>query len=170
MNQRFLVLLLLAFTVCRQTQANAPQIDTSNWQKVTIPECGIRLRLPKRYAEAKDMVKVGDYVGRSYRDGMFTIEIEARSSVLPQLSDNKIIRQSDYSDYTESTDMIGGQQAIVQCFRANGNVNGSEPSLYHAGAIWQLGSGKILSIAGWVESRESQSEIVAVLHTVEFLP
>jgi hypothetical protein len=171
LTRHFLLLAVLAVTICEQTQANATKIDTSRWRTVTIPECGIRLRLPKRYSEIQGEVKVGDYVGRSFIAGMFTIEIEVRASLQPRLADNKIIRQNDYQDYAESTETIGGRQAIVQSYRGGGVIlNGGEQSVsYYAGAIWQLRPGKILSIGGHVDSRESQSEILAVVHSVEFL-
>ncbi len=173
MNRHLLLACALLVTSCGPLQADSTKVSTSGWHLFTLPECGIRLRLPERYSEKHWAVKVGNPIGRSFRGGAFDrIDIDVRSSPQPRLGDNKIIRQSDYQGYTESTESIGGRQAILQSFRGGGVIisGGGQSTTYHAGAIWQLRPGQVLSITGDVATRQSQAEVLAVLRTVEFLP
>ena len=149
-----------------------PQINTSGWRVFTLQDCGIRLKLPKRYSEKNWAVKVGRPVLRSFDGGPFDrISIAVRPSPLSRLAENKIVRQSDYQGYAECTETIGGREAVVQSFRGGGTMfdRGAQSTTYYAGAVWQLRAGQVLSIGGHVATRKVQEELLAVLRTVEFL-
>ena len=155
------------------SQAAGTKINTSDWRVLTLPECGIRLKLPRRYLEKHWAVTDGDPIGRSFRGTAFErIDIEVQPSPHGKLADNKTIRQRDYEGYTESTETIGGREAILQSFRGGGVIigGGGQSTTYHAGAIWQLRPGQVLSIGGDVATPQAQREVLAALRTVEFLP
>ena len=150
----------------------SPAIETKAWQIVTLGDCGIRLKLPKKYKEHKWEVIVNNAVGHSYRAGSsdrIDIDVERPPNANP--AQNKTIRQKDYEGFTECSEMIGGREAILQSFRGGGIIISADRQfrMYHAEGLWQLRSDQLLRISGDVVSRESQEEVLAVLRTVQFL-
>jgi hypothetical protein len=150
----------------------SPVIETKSWQIVTLRDCGIHLKLPKKYKEHKWDVEVNNAVGHSYRAGRFdSIDIDVERPPNANPAQNKTIRQKDYEGFTECNEMIGGREAVIQSFRGGGIIisAGRHFRTYYAEGLWQLRPGQLVRIRGDVASRESQEEVLAVLRTVEFL-
>ncbi len=149
-----------------------PDIDTNFWPIVTLNDCGIRLKLPKKYKEHKWEVIVNNAIGHSYRAGRFdSIDIEVERPPNANPAQNKTIRQKDYEGFTECNQMIDGREAIIQSFRGGGIIISADRHFrtYYAEGLWQLRPGQLIRIRGDVASRESQEEVLAILRTVEFL-
>jgi hypothetical protein len=151
----------------------APKVDQRSWQVITLKSCGIRLRLPKTYAEKRWDVTIGNRLGASFRGaGRFeTLDIDVESSPYSPFEHNKVVRQTDHQGYSECTETISGRGALIQAFRGGGIMLGPEGSSvpYYAGAIWQLADGRILRVSGTSGTRQSQDELLAVFRTVEFI-
>lgn len=150
----------------------SPVIDNRSWSVITLNDCGIRLRLPKRYRERSWDVIVNDSIGHSYRSGNGDrIDIHVEKPRNPEPSQNKTIRQKDYEGFTECVEVIGGRAAILQSYRGGGIIirAGRHFPAYHAEGLWQLADGRLLRIRGNALVRESQDEILAMLRTVEFI-
>jgi hypothetical protein len=149
-----------------------PAIDTKSWQIVTLSDCGIRLKLPKKYKEHKWGVIVSNAIGHSYRAGRFdSIDIDVERPPNANPVQNKTIRQKDYEGFTECNEMIGRREAIIQSFLGGGVIirAGRHFRTYYAEGLWQLSPEQLIRIRGDVASRESQEEVLAVLRTVEFI-
>jgi hypothetical protein len=148
---------------------SAPQVLEKAWQSVTLKSCGIRLRLPTRYAEKHWEVTIGDPIGASYRAENFDrIDI----SVLPSPPENnKIHQESDHRGYSECVATIGGRKGIIQSFRGGGVIFDGERSYppFVIVATWELRPGHTLQVVSSASTRRSQEEILAVLRTVQFL-
>jgi hypothetical protein len=150
----------------------APNIDTSFWQIVTLNDCRIRLKLPKKYKEHKWEVIVNNAIGHSYRAGSFDrVDMDIERPLNANPAQNKTVRQKDYEGFTECNEIIGGREAIIQSFRGGGIIisGGRHFRTYYAEGLWRLSPGQLIRISGDVASRESQEEVLAVLRTVEFL-
>lgn len=167
--------LLLVCTACDARVAEEASIDASrsDWHTVVLKDCGIAIRLPPGYVEKHWDVKIGNPVIRTFRaSDLREIDIEVRESIGSRLEFNKIVRQDDYEEYAESAETIGGRPAVVQRYRSDGHVvmDGEPRPLYKAIAIYQVGPRQILSVTGNGTTQEAQSEALAVIHSITFLP
>jgi hypothetical protein len=149
-----------------------PQVLQDGWRSVTIKSCGIRLRLPTRYAEKHWEVTIGNPIGASYRAENFDrIDISVLPSPNAAPENNKIHRESDHRGYSECVAAIGGRRAIIQSFRGGGVIFDGERSYlpFVVVATWELRPGHTLQVMSSASTRSSQEEILAVLRTVQFL-
>ena len=149
----------------------APKVQTKGWPPVTLSRMGVRLRMPKRFAEKEWAVTIGDPLMATYRAGhleSFTLEIMVSSG--QPLSQQKTIRQSDYSGYTECTEAIDGHSAIIQSFRGGGVFMLGDRSFppFSVMAVYDVGSGRILTFHGSSATRQAQEDLLAILRTVQF--
>jgi hypothetical protein len=108
---------------------SAPQVLQDGWRSVTLKSCGIRLRLPTRYAEKHWEVTIGNPIGASYRAENFDrIDISVLPSPNAAPENNKVHRESDHRGYSECVAAIGGRKAIIQSFRGGGVIFDGERS------------------------------------------
>lgn len=148
-----------------------PNVDTAHWPIVSVGDCGLQLKLPRKYKERGHGVVVAGSVLHTYRADFFnSIDIHFEAAANATLASKKTIRQNDYEGFTECNETIGGRAAILQSYRGGGSVTDGtrEFRTYHAETLWQLKPGEFIRIAGYVTDRRSQEEILAAVRTVEF--
>jgi len=147
----------------------APKLDQTDWRSIELVRVGVRLKMPKKYAEKHWAVTVGNPVVATFRASHvedFTLQLEAPAGRL--LAEHKVGRQSNYAGYTECAETISGGEAIIQSFR--------EPHVifmdrwypaFAVHAVSDLRPGRILRFDGTTATREAQEELLAILRTLE---
>jgi hypothetical protein len=161
-------------TVAPVTACPAPAINLSSWQTVTLPDCGIRLKLPRTYEEHRYGVVVKHAVIHSFHAAHFDsidVSLDAVEEMNTSLNQNKVARQKDYEGYTECSERIDGREAIIQSYRGGGVITDGEREFrqYTVQAVFERNPGVLIRIRGASSSRENQETILAALRTVEFL-
>src|ERR1700736_6741342 len=100
-----------------------PNINTTSWRVITASDCGIRLRLPRRYTEDGYRAMPNGSVHRTFRADFFnSINIDFEETPNATLAEKKTIRQNDYEGFAECNESIGGSVAILQSYRGGGSV------------------------------------------------
>jgi hypothetical protein len=148
----------------------APKIDQAEWRLIELVRIGVRLKMPKQYAEKHWAVTVGNPVAATFRASHledFTLKLDAPAG--RPLTDHKVAQQSIYEGYSECADTISGHEAVIQSFR--------EPHVifmdrwypaFAVHAVCDVRLGRILRFDGTAATRQSQEELLAILHTLEF--
>jgi hypothetical protein len=150
-----------------------PNVQTTNWPVVTISQMGIRLKMPKRFAEKHWAVTIGDPIVASYRAGHFeSFTLEVKSSSGHSLDQEKTIRQSDYVGYTECTELVNSHRMLIQSFRGGGATILGDRSFapFAVMAVCELAPGRILRFDGSAATREAQEDLLMIIRTLEFTP
>jgi hypothetical protein len=149
----------------------APKLQQTEWRSVDLVDIGVRLKMPKKYAEKHWAVTVGDPVPlATFRAGHldeFTIKLDAPAD--PPLADHKVIRQRNYEGYTECTEAISGHQAVIQSFREPHVIFMEQwyPA-FAVHAVCDVGPGRILRYDATAATRKGQEELLAILRTLKF--
>jgi hypothetical protein len=148
-----------------------PKLDKTDWRSVDIANIGVRVQVPKRYAEKHWAVKVGDPIVATYQAAHFeSFTLEVLPSTGESLQQQKIGLQTDYQGYTECTEAISGHHAIIQSFRGGGEIILGDlrfpPFAVHA--VLELAPGRILSFDGSSATRVAQEDLLAIVRTLEF--
>ena len=149
----------------------APKLDQTDWRPVELVRIGVRLKMPKKYAEKHWDISVGEPIVATFRAGhleQFTLELDSPAG-LP-LTDQKVGRQSSYERYTECADTISGHEAIIQSFREP-HVIFMDNRWYRGfavHAVCDLRPGRILRFDGSAATRQGQEELLAIVRTLEF--
>jgi len=148
----------------------APKLQQNDWRSVELVRIGIRLKMPKRYAEKHWAVTVGNPVVATFRASHvqdFTLQLDAPAG--RPLADHKVGRQSSYEGYTECADTISGHQAVIQSFREPHVIFIDEwHPAFAVHAVCDLRPGRILRFDGSAATRQGQEELLAIVHTLEF--
>jgi hypothetical protein len=149
----------------------APKLQQTDWRSVEIPSIGVRLKMPKRYAEKHWAVKVGNPIVATYRAGhLESFTLKVLPSTGESLEQQKVGLQSDYEGYTECTEAISGHHAIIQSFRGGGVIILGDlrfpPFAVHA--VFELGPGHTLRLDGSTATRAAQEDLLAIIRTLEF--
>jgi hypothetical protein len=150
----------------------APNLQQTDWRSVEIPSIGVRLKMPKRYAEKRWAVTIGNPIVATYQAGhleSFTLEVLPSTESLEQ---QKIGRQSDYQGYTECREVISGHHAVIQSFRGGGVIILGDlkfPPLA-VNAVFELAPGRTLRFDGSTAARAAQEDLLAIIRTLEFTP
>lgn len=147
----------------------APKLDQTDWRSIELVRVGVRLKMPKKYAEKHWAVTVGNPVVATFRASHvedFTLQLEAPAG--RSLAEHKVGRQSNYEGYTECAENISGHEAIIQSFREPHVIfmNRWYPA-FAVHAVSDLRPGRILRFDGTTATRQGQEELLAILRTLE---
>jgi hypothetical protein len=150
-----------------------PNVQQTDWRSVEIPSIGVRLKMPKRYAEKRWAVTVGNPpTAATYEAGVlesFTLEVLPSTESLEQ---QKIGLQSDYQGYTECREVISGHHAVIQSFRGGGVIIVGDLKFppFAVNAVFELSPGRTLRFDGSTATRAAQEDLLAIIRTLEFTP
>lgn len=148
----------------------APKLQQTDWRSVELVRIGVRIKMPKKYAEKHWAVTVGNPVVATFRASHvedFTLQLDAPEG-LP-LADHKVGLQSGYEGYTECAETIDGHQAVIQSFREPHVIFIDQQwyPVFAVHAVCDLRAGRILRFDGSAATRQGQEELLAILRTLE---
>lgn len=151
----------------------APEVQTRDWRVVKLERMGLRLKMPKRFSEDRGGVVIGGWVGSSFHAGVFeniTVEITSYAGPGQSFEEQKAIRQTFYTGYSECAESIGGHRAIIQSFRGGGDITLGDRSFpsFAVFAIYDLAPGKVVRFRGDAATRQGQKDLLASVRTLEF--
>jgi len=149
----------------------APKLQQTDWRSVEIPSIGVRLKMPKRYAEKHWAVKLGSPIVASYQAGhleSFTLEVLPSNGGSSE--QQKIAPQSDYQGYTECTEAISGHHAVIQSFRGGGVIILGDVRFppFAINAVLELTLSRFLRFDAATATRAAQEDLLAVIRSLEF--
>jgi hypothetical protein len=145
-------------------------VNAASWETRDLPNIRVRFKLPPGYKQKQWAIAIGSGPVATFQLGHvneidFTVEnVEGAN---PESA--KVIRQKDYVEYSEWSQLIGGHTGIVQTFKGGGTISdeqGKRPP-YCVHAACAVDRKRLLRISGTLGNQERQREILRMLKTIE---
>ena len=159
-----------SYLACRPTPATG-----NNWRTVQLTLPAVTFQVPPGWSEKSWDVQIGDveswHTFRSETDDFQDLSITEQRDAAPGPLPG-ITRQSDYTDYVECADSVGGRRALLQTWRGGGTIfrGGQRTPAFAAHLTLEVDSGRYAMISGSSGDLAGQDEIVAILKTFRARP
>ena len=147
----------------------------ATWRTVQLTLPAVTFQVPPGWSEKSWDVQIGDveswHTFRTEADVFQNLTItEQRDSTPGRLPG--IVRQSEYTDYVECVDSVGGRRALLQAWRGGGTIfRGSQQSpSFGAHLTLEVDQGRYATVSGSSADLAGQDEIVAILKTFRARP
>ena len=146
-------------------------VNTQSWETQDLPNMRVRFKVPPGYKQKQWAVSVGPVRIATFQLGHLNaidFTIESVEDANPENA--KIGLQSNYLDYREWSQAIGGHKGVVQTFQGGGvtiDENGKRLP-FRVEAVCMVDTKHLLRISAMLGGAERQQEVIEMLKTIEF--